>query len=192
MWCVCVLKKELLTGWGQLSGRGSLPPSFSIFTRRMTVIWPWVLPIMSRKHCTGRSKRTHYPAPFFFLLRDVSHLSYCAWLLCFLMQAGGGSQAHSPSWGSWRGHSRWWAHTASLRKTRRPKPDRTCTESDTPGHTCKTRTFSRWNQHRPLRNAAEVNPAFHSCICVNVIHTAAPPRLQTYQKTGLSFSSLTV
>lgn len=56
-----------------------------------------------------------------------------ALILWFLIE--GEDVTHWPSWDSWRSHSRWWVHTASLQKTKRLKPDRTCTESDTPGRT---------------------------------------------------------
>lgn len=117
----CVLKKQLLTGSGQPSGWGNLLPSFSIFTKRMTVIWPWVLPIISRKHCKERGGGAT-------LLITVSQ----RWLK---IKGEGEDVTHWPSWGSWRSHSRWWVHTASLQKTKHLKPDRTCTESDTPART---------------------------------------------------------
>ena len=59
LFCVCILKKGLLTDSGQPSGRGSRLPSFNSFTRCMTVIWPCVLPIMSMKHCTSRTDLSH-------------------------------------------------------------------------------------------------------------------------------------
>lgn len=46
-----VMRRRVLTGSGQLSGRGNLLPSCSTFTRRMMVIWPWVRPIILKKSC---------------------------------------------------------------------------------------------------------------------------------------------
>lgn len=73
-------------------------------------------------------------------LWHVKYLSYCALILCFLIQ--GEDAAHWPSWDSWRSHSKWWVHTASPQKTKHLKQDRTCTESGTPARTWKTERFS--------------------------------------------------